>query len=279
MFRDILKNRLFIGALAFFVLCVVGSLLYLRHVEQQTARELAEVEKRVQQWNEKQNEAPTAEGPVGEVPEPLQQNGHFHADGTFHAEAHDEPVEVVPLSPEDVQTIETMDWETLTPEDIMYLLEKERWPHLTQAQREIVHHEFYAQSLGVKPPPEGYYYRVQANGHPVLDENGTPKLFKEGEPIFTVKKVIGFAPTRAQFKQYRALVAKHDSAYEAGNTAEVERYSALIDEIWDNAEGEVPIVTASTFGTPTLSEAEFNKRVAEIRNQAYRDMGLGYMVD
>ena len=35
MFRDIFKNRLFIGVLAFFVLCVAGSLLYRHHEKQQ----------------------------------------------------------------------------------------------------------------------------------------------------------------------------------------------------------------------------------------------------
>ena len=34
MFRDIFKNRRFIGVLAFFVLCVVGSLLYMHHEKQ-----------------------------------------------------------------------------------------------------------------------------------------------------------------------------------------------------------------------------------------------------
>ena len=38
MFRDIFKNRLLIGALAFFVLCVAGSLLY-RHHEKQKGNE------------------------------------------------------------------------------------------------------------------------------------------------------------------------------------------------------------------------------------------------
>ena len=177
---------------------------------------------------------------------------------------------------------ETMDWENLTPEDIMYLLEKERWPHLTQAQREIVHREFYAQSLGVMPPPKGYYYRIHDDGSPVLDENGTPKLFKEGEPIFTVKTIIGFAPTREQYREYKALVAKHNRAYLAGNTAEVERFSALIDELRTSARGEVPLVTSSTMSSPSypaLSVTERTKRAAEISNQAYRDMGLGYMVD
>ena len=41
MIKDVFSNRLFIGALAFFILTVGSSLLYMRHVEQQTAREFS----------------------------------------------------------------------------------------------------------------------------------------------------------------------------------------------------------------------------------------------
>ena len=53
MLKDLFRNRLFIGALAFFVFCVVGSLLYMQHVEQQSARELAETQKRIKAGTEK----------------------------------------------------------------------------------------------------------------------------------------------------------------------------------------------------------------------------------
>ena len=85
MLADILKNRLFIGALAIFIFCVGGSLLYMRHVTQKGEKELAETQTHVEQWNERQKEQPTAEAPVVEPPE---QGGHFHEDGTFHAEPH-----------------------------------------------------------------------------------------------------------------------------------------------------------------------------------------------
>ncbi len=39
MLKDVFSNRLFIGVLAFFVLCVGGSLLYMQHVSKQSARE------------------------------------------------------------------------------------------------------------------------------------------------------------------------------------------------------------------------------------------------
>ena len=89
MLKDLFQNRLFIGALAFFALCVGGSLLYMQHVAQQGAEELAETQDRVAQWNEKQKPKPTetAPPPVGET----SQGGHFHEDGTWHAEPHETP--------------------------------------------------------------------------------------------------------------------------------------------------------------------------------------------
>ena len=91
MLKDLFQNRLFIGALAFFVLCVGGSLLYMQHVAQQGAEELTETQERVAQWNEKQQTKPTetAPPPVGDT----SQDGHFHEDGTWHAEPH-APVDV-----------------------------------------------------------------------------------------------------------------------------------------------------------------------------------------
>ena len=85
MFKDLFSNRLFIGALAIFIFCVGGSLLYMQHVTQKGEKERAETQARVAQWNEKQKPI-TAEVPEGDT----SQGGHFHEDGTFHAEPHDE---------------------------------------------------------------------------------------------------------------------------------------------------------------------------------------------
>jgi len=83
MLADILKNRLFVGALAFFVLCVAGSLLYMHHEKQKGAEYEKETEARVRQWNAKQNEQPTVKAPVVEQSAAV---GEVHADGTFHPE-------------------------------------------------------------------------------------------------------------------------------------------------------------------------------------------------
>ena len=95
MLKDLFQNRLFMGVLAIFILCVGGSLLYMQHVQQQGAEELAETQARVEQWNEKQTEQPKTEVPVGDT----SQGGHFHEDGTWHGEPHEvSPVEVSEVS-------------------------------------------------------------------------------------------------------------------------------------------------------------------------------------
>ena len=98
MLKGLFSNRLFISALAFFVLCVGGNLLYLQHVKQQSAREFAKTQERLKQWNERREAQSTAETPP--VTDTLQ-GGHFHADGTFHAEPHEiEMPEILPTESE-----------------------------------------------------------------------------------------------------------------------------------------------------------------------------------
>ena len=91
MLKALFSNRLFIGALAFFILTVGGSLLYMQHVERQTASELAAHAKRIKQLTEKQKLAPQA--PIGDT----SQGGHWHGD-EWHAQPHEDPA-VQPPAP------------------------------------------------------------------------------------------------------------------------------------------------------------------------------------
>ena len=56
MLRILFSNRLFIGVFVFFVLTVVGSFLYMQHVERQTTRDLTHTEEHTKQQNEKQKQ-------------------------------------------------------------------------------------------------------------------------------------------------------------------------------------------------------------------------------
>ena len=103
MLRDLFSNRLFIGGLAFFIFCVGGSLLYMQHVERETAREMAAHEERIKQLTEKPK--PTAvEAPVGETPQ-----GHVHEDGTFHTQPHETPSLSEVDTPEPVQVSDALE--------------------------------------------------------------------------------------------------------------------------------------------------------------------------
>ena len=114
MLTDILKNRLFVGALAFFVLCVGGSLLYMHHDTQKGAEYEKETEDRVRQWNAKQNEQPTAKAPVVEQPAEV---GHVHADGTWYAEADTNAEDTTALRND--ESLSPVPWSNpLMPEEI-----------------------------------------------------------------------------------------------------------------------------------------------------------------
>ncbi len=84
MLKDLFSNRLFIGALVFFVLMVVSGTLYLRRIERQGQIELERTQERHKQWQARQQQTPKV--PEGDTA----QGGHFHTDGMWHAEGHDQ---------------------------------------------------------------------------------------------------------------------------------------------------------------------------------------------
>ena len=85
MLKDLFSNRLFIGALAFFVLMIVGGTLYLRYIQRQGQIELERTQERLKQWEAQQKQTPKV--PEGNT----SQGGHVHADGTWHDEPHEMP--------------------------------------------------------------------------------------------------------------------------------------------------------------------------------------------
>lgn len=153
MLANIFSNRLFIGALAFFVLCVVGSLLYMQHVEHQTAREFAERFARAKALTERQHSQPTTE--VSAVAETAQGGDDRENIPPIH-----EVVSVEKPSHSDPDAVE------------MGLISAEEIAAQEKARR-----AFYA-SHGLEPPPPGYRYAKLGDG--------SPKLVKDKEPIINV---------------------------------------------------------------------------------------------
>ncbi|MXZ81658.1 MAG: hypothetical protein F4Z15_09985 [Gammaproteobacteria bacterium] len=206
MFKNLFSNRLFIGALAFFILCVGGSLLYMQHVKEQTARASAETQDRVKQYNERQNEQPTAETVVSDT----SQGGHSHADGTKHnGEETTQPAE-----------------KKLTHTEIM---------QLPLEQQKQIFNSFYTQH-GLKPPPRGYDYRWKEPGIPLLDENGDPILHKRGEPIVEITMQKAFTPTLEEYKMLEALDIEAGWQKHQGNIAEAEKLRAEHDQLYEKVQ-------------------------------------------
>ena len=91
MLKEVFRSRMFLGVLLFFVLIVVGGVVYLRYVERETAEDSAGTQEGMKSLVEAQKSTP--EVPVGDT----SQGGHFATDGTWPEGAH-EPVET-PAAP------------------------------------------------------------------------------------------------------------------------------------------------------------------------------------
>lgn len=141
MLKDLFSNRLFIGALAFFIFCVVGSLLYMWHVERQGAEDLAEVQARVKAFNERQKAA-RAE---------TSESGDLRGDGV--------------LSPGELDAPET-ETTSLSVEELKKIISD---VEISEAEREA----FY-RSLGLEPPPAGYTYIMNQDRSIELIKDGVP---------------------------------------------------------------------------------------------------------
>ena len=123
MLKELFSNRLFMGALAFFILSVVGGMLYISHVEKQGLEELATDEDRVKQVTEKQQQQPTGKAPVGDT----SQGGHFHEDGTWHGEPHEAQitppdtaeVPTAPIKTQNASQVQQGSQQRMLPEDIL----------------------------------------------------------------------------------------------------------------------------------------------------------------
>lgn len=128
--------------------------------------------------------------------------GHFHEDGTFHAEPHEHPTSPVTTNPstelltedEIEQLNRLLETEGFKPEKLSekQMLHLSRvglhWRHLSPEQQKQVEKDAYAEK-GLNPPPEGYRYNIDASGFPVLDENGNAIIKKIGDP--SVQKSFG----------------------------------------------------------------------------------------
>ena len=249
MLKDLFSNRLFIGALAFFILCVGGSLLYMQHVEKQTKKALAESEDFQQWWHERNAKEKPVAAEVAVSDDA--------ANASHRAAVGDSAVVAAPT--DEPETDNTPDFASLSPEEQQRILD-----------------QFYLQR-GLNPPPKGYKYRWKDIDVPLLDENGDPVLQKEGEPWVEVKMGIGFAPTLEEYERYEQLQEDQGWAESRGDVAEVNRLTAEIEALEASVQRMRPLSTMWTaIGAEAKSKAS---RVArEKLNAALREYDLEHLI-
>ncbi len=212
MLKELFSNRLFIGALVFFVLCVAGSLFYMRHVGRTGAEELAKDQERIKQLSEQQK--PITEASVTEN---LQ-------DGDVHAPIHtivsaEKPSRFDPVA------------------DKMGLMSAEEIEAQEKAKR-----DFYA-AFGLEPPPPGYRYAKVGDG--------PPKLVKNKDPIINIAWGEGYGNyhqlSATELARYSCLLGIDDPSVIRRyglSEEEVDLGMAWKQELYEKTKGPRPTVTA-----------------------------------
>ena len=264
MLKDLFNNRLFIGALAFFLLMVVGGTFYMWHVERQEAAKLAEDQAHIKALTEKQKPT-TAKAPVGDT----SQGGHFHSNGTWHDGPH-EPI-AAPAQPTQPVSIESGG--ELAPRPGSFL---ERFlSRFSSAEAKRAMSAWY-EKAGVNPPPRGYEYIWECHWVVKRDTNGNPIMNKIGEPYIQVYTITAFAPNPEQARRYDELTNQVLRLHANGLLKEKEKVQAEIDRLVDEAQGPYPLLTA--FASGKEAKSKMPQRMREARDKALVDFGLGHLV-
>lgn len=245
MLKNLFSNRLFLGALAFFILCVGGSLLYQQHVYKETDKALAETKAFQQWWKARQENPPSdaTETPKSEFVEAVE----------------------VGASPVNDPSVDEAENENVP----------DFWS-LPVEERQRIFDQFYLQR-GLKPPPKGYKYRWKEIGVPLLDENGNPVLQKEGEPLVEIKMGIGFAPTLEEYERYKQLREDYEWADTRGEVAKADRLAAEIKALEDSVQRMRPLSTMWTaVGNEAVSKG--SRFATEKYNAALREYDLEHLI-
>lgn len=249
MLKDLFSNRLFIGALAFLVLCVGGSMLYYQHVKEQTAKAIAESEDFKQWWQERNAKEKAVAAEVAKS------DAVSEADRTEEVVSVSDAVSV----PSEAEQDDFPDFSSLSPEHQQQILD-----------------QFYLQR-GLKPPPKGYKYVWKKIGVVLLDDNGKPVLQKEGEPWVTIQYGIGFAPTLEEYERYQKLQDDQGWAESRGDVAEVARLTAEIEALEASVQRMRPLGTMATWDSAEAKSksSQFSK---EKLNAALREYDLEHLI-
>ncbi len=223
-------------------------------------------------------------------------SGHFHEDGTFHAESHEPAAPATVVEP--IATVEVGGYgvggeliaaETISPEDDIFVWFRPPagvgpdWVSMSPETLARFIKEIEENRIDA---PEGYDYKRTANEWRTaqLDENGYPVLHKRGEPFFSVIwNPRGFRPTLEQYAEYKALLKRYKEAGLASSPEEDKLGEQLL-EMRRTYVGPVPDAIGSSWAVPGDTDMKaYHRKYDPIRSQllheAYRKAGLGYMKD
>lgn len=254
MLKALFSNRLFIGALAFFVLCVGGSLLYQQQVYRQTARELAGPNERPKVLTEKQQLQP----PPASADEAASAGGGVHIDDDSRKSAGT-PTDSATTSGGDAAVPQ------LSEAEIERLLAENR---AQQAKRRAD----YIAEWGEPPPPDASWQHYRDNHGDVHRHYAGTVAIKDYDYITR------FAPTPAELEQYKQLradlraavsVDERNGGSVANPSVEVQRLNSKIKSLFETAQREVPF--PSGFGYYGASNSGFP---SEVENERLRSIAI-----
>ena len=217
----------------------------------------------------KSTEQPTTQAPVGDT----SQDGHVHADGTWHEGGHEKEI---PAAKPTTNADLFADGRPIHDSASMRKLEREK------------RNKVYKEKFGLGPPPDGYGYLLIDGNEVVLNPDGTPVLQQLDLPDGTrmeyeIEMREGFAPTREQWEHYQQLKQDREVALHHEDRTEAARIQAEITHIEKTARGLRPFGGSGSWMIPThldtpAYQARLFKMETELKNKALIHLGMEYLI-
>lgn len=263
MFKELFSNRLFIGALAFFIFSVVGGSLYIWHVEREGVKELARDEEHLKRRAKKK------QVPVSDIDGSDSAGADVHLEGADRQSAQQK---------NGAASGGDTAMPHLSEEEVERLLAKNR-------ARQAKERADYIAEWGEPPPPDSSWQHFR-------DNHGNVHRHYRGTSVVSHYEIkFGFAPTPDEFARYRQLRAdlraaqfedERNGGSAANPSAEVQRLETELQTLVESAQREYPWpygigyygANNSDFPSP-----EEEKRLDEAAyREFYRRMGVEHLL-
>ena len=270
MLKQVLSNNRVFGAVVCVLVFIAVGLLYLQSAKRDVARDVPPRRETAKPQQPPQRDNPST-------------GGHFHEDGTWHAGLHGQGTPPTPTLTATLPRTQNptplgiptgagpirmplpagldLDWTALAAEKLPQVIEQIE--------------------AGIIEPPDGYHYKITSTGKLLLDENGYPILHKDGEPFFSVFIHRGFAPTRAQYAEYKKVHEQYLDARAWGRFEEADSLKAQLGQMRQTYVGEIPDISSSGAVDSSVDFQKYLERggkiYSELLREVYRKSGFGYL--